>query len=179
MSPSSASFLQSAKSNIRINTNAAILFIVSQGGNALSLHVSCVRVLKDRYTYQADSVFAYIYHNIIIMIRSPAMERGSILLHLRKPSTKKVILLANYQAEKKMGTIKTLMVKKIEDSSKCHVEMEVDTIITKMISPVIKEAKRTKTVGQEKITVKPALRTLHNYVEFSLIPQKTLSYKLF
>ena len=118
--PSSASFLQSAKSNIRINTNAAILFIVSQGGNALSLHGSCVRVLKDGYTYQADSVFAYIYHNIIIMIRSPAMERGSKLLHLRKPSTKKVILLANYQAEKKMGTKlwhKTFMGKKIEDSS--------------------------------------------------------------
>ena len=36
-----------------------------------------------------------------------------------------------------------------------------------MISPVIKEAKRTKTVGQERIKVKPALRTLHNYVEFS------------
>ena len=48
-----------------------------------------------------------------------------------------------------------------------------------MISPVIKEAKRTKTVGQEKIAVKPALRTLHNYVEFSLIPQKTISYNLF
>ena len=47
-----------------------------------------------------------------------------------------------------------------------------------MISPVIKEAKRTKTVGQERIKVKPALRTLHNYVEFSLIPQKTLSYNL-
>ena len=126
MSPSSASFLQSAKSNIRINTNAAILFIVSQGGNALPLHGSLVRVLKDGSTYQADSVFAYIYHNIIILIRSPAMERGSKLLHLRKPSTKKVILLANYQAEKKMGTTlwhKTLMVKKIEDSSKCHVEM--------------------------------------------------------
>ena len=105
MSPSSASFLQSAESNIRINTNAAILFIVSQGGNALSLHGSCVRVLKDGYTYQADSVFAYICHNIlIIIIRSPAKERGSKLLHLRKPSTKKVILLANYQAEKKMGT---------------------------------------------------------------------------
>ena len=58
-----ASFLQSPKSNIRINTNAAILFIVSQGGNTLSLHGSCVRVLKDSYTYQANSVFAYIYHN--------------------------------------------------------------------------------------------------------------------
>ena len=51
------------------------------------------------------------------MIRSPAMERRSKLLHLRKPSTKKVILLANYQAEKKMGTTlwhKTFMVKKLK-----------------------------------------------------------------
>ena len=36
-----------------------------------------------------------------------------------------------------------------------------------MISPVIKEVKRSKTVGQDKITIKLALRTLHNYVEFS------------
>ena len=71
-------------------------------------------------------VFLHTFTTMMIIIRSLAKERGGKLLHLRKPSTKKVILLANYQAEKKMGTTlwhKTLMVKKIEDSSKCHVEM--------------------------------------------------------
>ena len=46
-------------------------------------------------------VFSHTFTTMIIMIRSPAMERGSKLLHLRKPSTKKVILLANYQGERK------------------------------------------------------------------------------
>ena len=46
-------------------------------------------------------VFSHIFTTMIIMIRSPAMERGSKLLHLRKPSTKKVMLLANYQTKRK------------------------------------------------------------------------------
>lgn len=71
-------------------------------------------------------VFSHTFTTMMIMIRSPAMERGSKLLHLRKPSTKKVILLANYLAEKKMGTTlwhKTLKIKKTVNSSKCNVEM--------------------------------------------------------